>query len=137
MKRIHIIGIIIIAVAIGAIIGTVSDSSTYAGFAMAESREGKEFHVVGKADKSKEMVYRPEENANLFTFYMTDNEGLERKVLFNGSKPNDFDRSEQIVLVGKSAGQEFHASSILMKCPSKYTNTSEGIKEFKSASTDH
>ena len=45
---------------------------------------------------------------------------LERKVIFLGSKPQDFERSEQIVLTGKMKGDEFLASKILMKCPSKY-----------------
>ena len=37
-------------------------------------------------------------------------------------KPQDFERSEQIVLIGKVQGDEFHASDILMKCPSKYND---------------
>ncbi len=41
MKKSHIIAIIIIAVAIGAILSTVADSSTYASFAMAEDNSGK------------------------------------------------------------------------------------------------
>ncbi len=61
--------------------------------------------------------------ANYFAFYMRDNQGLESKVVFNGSKPQDFERSEQIVLTGKMIGNEFHASKILMKCPSKYEET--------------
>jgi cytochrome c-type biogenesis protein CcmE len=36
------------------------------------------------------------------------------------SKPQDFERSEQIVLTGKMKGDEFVATDILMKCPSKY-----------------
>jgi len=40
-------------------------------------------------------------------------------VVFNGSKPQDIERSEQIVLTGKMDGDVFHASKILMKCASK------------------
>lgn len=123
MKKIHIIGICIIAVAIAAILSTVADSSTYASFAVAIKNPNKEFHVVGKLDKQKAMYYAPKENANLFSFYLTDNEGVEKKILLNGAKPNDFERAEQVVLIGKMAGDEFHASSILLKCPSKYNNT--------------
>ena len=50
------------------------------------------------------------------------NKGQERKVVFTGTKPQDFERSEQIVLTGQMVGNEFKASSILMKCPSKYNN---------------
>jgi len=125
MKKTHIILIVVIAMAIGAIMSTVADSSTYASFATAAASEGYEFHIVGKLNKEKEMIYNPEINANLFSFYLLDNEGNEKKVVFNGTKPQDFERSEQIVLTGMVKGEEFHASKILMKCPSKYNNGQE------------
>lgn len=134
MKKSHIIAIVIIALAIGAILSTVSDSSTYASFNIAASNPSSEYHVVGKLNKQKEMHYDPKENTDLFSFYIIDSEGEERKVMFNGTKPNDFERSEQIVVVGKAKGQEFIASSILMKCPSKYNNTKEELKEIKANS---
>lgn len=121
MKKSYIFGIILIAVAFGVIISTVSNSSTYASFTTAIEHEGKIFHVVGKLNKEKPFEYNPEVNANLFGFYLTDNEGKDVKVLYNGSKPQDFEKSEQIVIIGKMKGNEFHASEILMKCPSKYT----------------
>lgn len=131
MKKSHIIGIVIIALAIGVILSTVSDSSTYAAFSTAYNNQGSEYHVVGKLDKRKEMHYDPKENTDLFSFYIIDSKGEERKVFFNGTKPNDFERSEQIVVVGKMKGADFIASSILMKCPSKYNNTKEELQEIK------
>lgn len=122
MKKSHIIGIIIIAVSIGAILTTLSNTSTYASFKEATENQGAEFHVVGKLDKTKELIYDPKVDANLFTFYMVDNEGLENKVILHKSKPQDFERSEQIVLIGKMQGDAFHANDILMKCPSKYND---------------
>ena len=121
MKKSVVIGIILIAVAFGVIISTVSNSSTYASFTTAITQEGKIFHVVGKLNKEKPFEYNPQVNANVFGFFMTDIEGTERKVLYNGTQPQDFEKSEQIVIVGKMSGEEFHASEILMKCPSKYT----------------
>jgi cytochrome c-type biogenesis protein CcmE len=123
MKKIHILGIIIIAVAIGAILTTLNSTSTYASFREAADAPGSEFHVVGKLDKSKAAVYDPKMDANIFTFYMIDNSGTEKKVVLHKNKPQDFERSEQIVLIGKAEGDEFHASEILMKCPSKYNDT--------------
>lgn len=120
MKKIHILGIIIIAVAIGAIFTTLNNTSTYADFTEAAKDPGSEFHVVGKLNKDKEAVYDPTIDANLFTFYMFDNKGMECKVVLHKNKPQDFERSEQIVLIGQMQGQEFQASDILMKCPSKY-----------------
>jgi len=122
MKKIHILGIVIIAVAIGAILTTLSSTSTYANFSEAAKEPDSEFHVVGKLDKEKETVYDPQTDANLFTFYMKDNAGVEKKVVLHKNKPQDFERSEQIVLIGKIEGDEFHASDILMKCPSKYND---------------
>lgn len=120
MKKIHIIAIIIIAVGLAVIVSTISNSSTYAPFSEAIEHEGRTYHVVGKLNLEKGFIYNPEQNANLFGFYLVDNEGLEKKVLYNGTKPQDFERSEQIVVIGKMNGQEFHAAQILMKCPSKY-----------------
>ena len=122
MKRIHIIGIIIIAVAIGAIMTTLSSSSTYASFNEAAKNPYDQFHVVGKLNKDKETIYNPQADPNLFVFYMVDNEGTEKKILLRKSKPQDFERSEQIVIIGKCNGSEFEADDILMKCPSKYND---------------
>jgi len=136
MKRTHILGIIVIAIAIGAILYTLGDSSTYANFSVAATNAGKEYHVVGKLEKNKPFEYNPQMNANLFTFFMKDNNGLERKVLFNGSKPQDFEKSEQsVVITGKMKGEAFHADKILMKCPSKYNDpNSKEMKEFNATS---
>lgn len=133
MKKSSIAGIIIIALAIGIIISTYADSSTYGSFTDAKKSES-ELHVVGQLNKEKELFYNPQQDANYFAFYMRDNQGMESKVVFNGSKPQDFERSEQIVLTGKMIGNEFHASKILMKCPSKYTQDEVEVTEV-SAST--
>lgn len=126
MKKTYIIAIIVIAIAIGAIMTTVADSSTYANFSEASKNPDDEFHVVGKLNKSMPLEYAPEKNANLFAFYLKDNEGVECKVLYNGAKPQDFERSEQIVIVGKHGNDNnFYATQILMKCPSKYNNGQE------------
>lgn len=131
MKKTHIIAIIVIALAIGAIMTTVSDSSTYSNFTEAMENPGKEYHVVGQLNKEAEMSYNPEVDANLFSFSMFDNDSVEQRVHFAGSKPQDFERSEQIVLVGKYENNSFQASKILMKCPSKYNDGQEGeMQEF-------
>lgn len=128
MKKSSILGIIGIAVAIAIIISIYADSSTYASFSEAQKTEA-ELHVVGQLNKEKDLFYDPIQDANYFAFYMVDEEGDERKVVFNGSKPQDFERSEQIVLTGKMVGEEFHATKILMKCPSKYNETEMEVSE--------
>jgi cytochrome c-type biogenesis protein CcmE len=129
MKRIHIILIVLIAVMIGAMIGAINDSSTYADFDQAFEDPGAEFHVVGQLVKDKETIYDPQSNPDLFIFWMTDVNGKERKVMLHKSKPQDFERSEQIVLIGSAEGDAFHAEEILMKCPSKYTDGEVQTKE--------
>jgi len=122
MKKAHIALIIVIAALIGAMITAINDSSSYADFTEAFSNPGEEFHVVGKLEKEKEMIYDPLSNPDLFIFFMKDMNGKEQKVYLHKSKPQDFERSEQIVLIGSVENNEFHANDILMKCPSKYTD---------------
>lgn len=133
MKKSSIIGIVVIAIAIGAIISTYADSSTYGSFADATKSEA-ELHVVGQLDKAQQLNYNPKVDANYFSFVMKDKQGKACKVVFNGTKPQDFERSEQIVLTGKMVGSEFHASKILMKCPSKYTKDQIEVKEATATS---
>lgn len=122
MKKSHIIAIIIIAVAIGALITTLGNTSTYADFAEAQKNPNSEFHVVGKLNKAKPTEYNPAVDADEFVFYMLDNNGEEQKVVLHKTKPQDFERSEQIVIIGKMHEGAFHANEILMKCPSKYND---------------
>jgi cytochrome c-type biogenesis protein CcmE len=135
MKKIHIIILLVIALSIAAIMGTVADSSTYASFKVAAANEGDEYHVVGKYVKDKGIEYNPKQNANRCVFYLKDNENKEFKVIYNGAKPQDFEMSEQIVVTGKATAGVFIADKILMKCPSKYNNTSDPSKTTNTSAT--
>lgn len=128
MKKTHIVALILIVISIGVIISMTGDYSRYETFATAHAAEGKEFHIVGELARKEDILYEPEKDPNYFAFYMKDKSGDERKVVFQGAKPQDFERSEQIVLTGKMEGDEFHASKILMKCPSKYINDNLEVK---------
>ena len=130
MKKSSIFGLVIIAIAIAVIISVYTDSSSYGSFADAKDTDS-ELHVVGHLDKEKDLIYDATKDANYFSFYMKDNKGKECKVVFTGTKPQDFERSEQIVLTGQMRGDEFHASKILMKCPSKYKQDKVELTEFK------
>lgn len=133
MKKSSIILMVIIAVAIAMILVIYTDSSTYSTFSEAKEKN-TELYVVGVLNKEKALDYDPVKDANLFTFYMYDNDSTECKVVFNGAKPQDIERSEQIVLTGKMEGNQFHASKILMKCPSKYNQDQIEVIEAKTAS---
>lgn len=123
MKRSYIILIALIAVGIAAIISSYGDASTYENFSVAAENPDREYHVVGTLNREKERYYDPQKDANYFTFYLIDQKGDERKVIYYAPEPQDFDKSEQVVIVGKMKGEEFVAKQILLKCPSKYTDT--------------
>lgn len=133
MKKTHIIGIIVIAVALGVILSTISNSSTYATFSEAQANPGTTYHVVGKVNKEIPFDYNPEVNANIFGFHLVDNNGKEVNVVYNGAKPQDFERSEQIVVIGKMTEGSFHCKQILMKCPSKYNGNDADRKAASGA----
>jgi cytochrome c-type biogenesis protein CcmE len=132
MKKSHIIAIVLIAIAIAAIVSTLADSSTYASFQTATGNPASTYHVVGKLNKTKPQVYEPAKDADLFSFYLIDNEGTERQVLLHKAKPQDFEKSEQIVVVGKMNSEQFVASDVLMKCPSKYNNPRDDMNAVTS-----
>ncbi len=125
MKKLHLIGIALIALVIMVILSTITDSTTYTDFAEASDHPGKTFQVVGTLSEGKEISYDPDVNANLFTFYMIDKNGQEQKVYYPGTKPQDFERSDQIVITGRMTEEGFQASKLLLKCPSKYNNGEE------------
>lgn len=133
MKKSSIILMVIIAVAIAMILVIYTDSSTYSTFTEAKQKD-TELYVVGVLNKEKALEYDPVKDANRFTFYMYDNDSTECEVIFNGAKPQDIERSEQIVLTGKMEGNQFHASKILMKCPSKYNQDQVEVIEATTAS---
>jgi cytochrome c-type biogenesis protein CcmE len=127
MKKSHILIIVVIAVAIGIIVTTAGDASTYVSFndayQMASQGNENSIHVVGqlKKDASGHIV-GIEEGADKvsFSFIMVDENGKEQKVDYNQPIPADFTRSEKVVVVGHYAGDTFKAEKILLKCPSKY-----------------
>ncbi len=129
MKKSHIIIIALIAVAIGAIVSTYGDASTYEGFTKARANPDKEYHVVGVLNKEKPREYNPQVDANLFTFYLIDEAGNESKVIYRAPEPADFERSEKVVIIGKMNGENFEANKILLKCPSKYNEGQIAVEE--------
>lgn len=128
MKKLHLLGILIIAVAIAVIIVSLKNTTTYADFTEAMSNPDTEYHVVGKLDKSQALVYEPKVNADECSFNMTDNKGVLKQVVLHKSPPQDIEKSEQIVLIGKMRGEQFHANDILMKCPSKYNDAAPKLE---------
>lgn len=130
MKKTHIIGLVLIAIAIGIILITTGDASTYVGFEEAEkigqNDPNQKVHVVGKLKKDAQghilgMNFNPALDANRLEFLVIDSLGRENKVVYGAPKPQDFDKSEKLVLIGSMKPDKiFYCDKILLKCPSKY-----------------
>lgn len=130
MKKIYIVAFVMIAAAILMLITAADDMSTYSSFQEARST-GNKVKIAGQLSKDKEMYYEPQVDPNYFTFFIKDGDGEEKKVVMHGAKPQDFEMSEQIVVTGRLKGDEFIASDLLMKCPSKYKDEEVYIKSTK------
>lgn len=140
MKLSHIFGIVVIALAIGIIVATAGDASSYVTFkqadALAKDGNTEMVHVVGKLKKDatgqiEGLGYHPEIDPNHFEFTLVDNDQRLQRVVYNSPKPADFDRSEQIVIVGNMADDHFQANKILLKCPSKYQDGKLEVTEHE------
>jgi cytochrome c-type biogenesis protein CcmE len=137
MKKSHIVIIIFVVVAIGVVISLFMNISTYSNFTKAGRNQGKDFQIIGKLDKSKPIIYDARFNPNEFSFYMIDDKGQVKKVIYSGAKPQDFEKPAQLVVIGSMSGDSvFKAKSLLMQCPSKYNDKKKpesfGKKEFDS-----
>jgi cytochrome c-type biogenesis protein CcmE len=127
MKKTHIFGIVIIAIAVMIIIITAGDASTYVTFLeakkMASEGNNKKIHVVGQLKKDEDnnvTGLQVTEDKLSVSFLMVDSENTEQKVYYNEPMPPDLMRSEQVVVIGSFKENVFVADKILLKCPSKY-----------------
>lgn len=121
MKSKNIIGIaFIIGFITLAFINFGSSVGGYMDFEEAKAT-GAKAHVVGKWLSEKPVAY--DNQQNIFSFYMEDENGVERKVHYLNPKPANFEDAEKLVIEGHMDGDVFVADYILVKCPSKYNDT--------------
>ena len=132
IKPFHLAALLVIAVGIGVIVSTSGDASTYVTFSQAREMEARgdddKVHVVGEAPRDAAgkvtgMFYNPVEDPGYFRFQLLDANKELREVVYFKPRPADFERSEKIVVVGAMKDGRFVADNILMKCPSKYQET--------------
>ncbi|MBS1616856.1 MAG: cytochrome c maturation protein CcmE [Bacteroidetes bacterium] len=122
MKKSHILALILVAASISVVSAMFLDFSTYETFASAAQKPGKQYSVIGFLEKQMPMQYDPVKDPNHFSFYVKDKSGNIRQVIFNGARPTDIEKSEQLVMMGSMNGDVFRCNRIQMKCPSKYKN---------------
>jgi len=129
MKKSHILAIAVIALAIGIIMSAAGDASVYVSFREARERAADgnltKVHVVGRLprDGRKNILgleYNPTLDPNYFAFTLVDTNRIAQRVIYFNPKPQDFDKSEQVVITGAMRNDVFVADKILLKCPSKY-----------------
>ena len=127
MKKTHIIGIIIVAIAVMIIISTAGDASSYVTFAealnMASMGNNKKIHVVGQLKKDSQgniVGIEPSPDHLSVSFIMIDKNHQEQQVFYKDPMPPDLLKSEQVVVIGSFVHGSFVADKILLKCPSKY-----------------
>lgn len=129
MKKVYIVAIALIAVAVVILTTASNDMSTYATFKDASAQMNEKVKVVGQLAKDKAIVYDPMIDPNITEFFVKDADGMEQRVKLLKSKPQDFELSEQVVLTGKMQEDgTFLATDILMKCPSKYKDEELFVK---------
>ena len=128
MKTSHILGLVSLAVAVAIIISVFGGSDSFLSLEEAKNMQDgenvREQHVIGEikldATGNKISFYDPLKDPNYFEFVITDTLNNDLSVIYLNPKPQDFDKSNKVHLVGKMKGEKFYASKIMLKCPSKY-----------------
>lgn len=122
MKKSHILAIAVIAIAITIMVSTAGDASSYVTFNVAKNNDTK-VHVVGTLRKDEngqvQDIFSSRDKLS-FSFMLIDTDGTAQEVYYNEPMPADFQRSEQVVIIGSYQKDIFVADKILLKCPSKY-----------------
>lgn len=129
MKKMHVVLLVLIAISIVVLISYTGDLSSYETVASAKQKEGRFVNLIVKMDKSIPIEYNPVKDPNLLKFNVQDSLGGKIAVVYHNTMPTDMEKSERLVLKGKVQGDVFECSSIVMKCPSKYKDNPNEMKE--------
>ena len=128
MRIYYVIGLVLVAAALGIILSTFSNASSYVTFAQAEQTT-RSVHVIGTLVKDAQGVVTGieyQDHHRSFSFLLQDNQGAIRRVFYAYPMPMDFVRADKVVIVGQAQTERFLASKILLKCPSKYEKGLDG-----------
>jgi cytochrome c-type biogenesis protein CcmE len=126
MKLRYIIGgAVIILFAVLAIISFDKSQIEYADISKAR-QSGKVVQIIGTWVKDMESDY--DSQNNIFKFYLKDEKNKIARVVYHGSRPNNFEMAINLVVKGHYENGIFHAKEILTKCPSKYESTGKELK---------
>lgn len=113
--------LVLIAAAIGVLIASMGDLSTYDSIESARNKKGSFVHLIAMLDKDKTVEYDALKDPNYLSFHVVDSLGASTKVIYlKGQPPTDMEKSERMVLKGSMNDTAFLCEDILIKCPSKY-----------------
>jgi len=129
MKKTQIIGLVVIGLCIAILIIVLGQTPSNVPFRLAALHPDHSSQVAGVWVKERGIEYDPKKDPNYFAFYMKDDSGTVKKVIYRDEKPFDFERADRVVIKGKCEGDDFDATEMLMKCPSKYNGTRVEVKE--------
>jgi cytochrome c-type biogenesis protein CcmE len=117
LKRGIALGVVIIAAGIGLMsLVTGGGVTPYVGFNEARAAKSN-VQVLGDIMPDNSGY---DTRAGAFSFYIIDSNGDRMKVVYDGTKPGNFDQATSVVCVGRYTDNAFHAEKLLIKCPSKY-----------------
>ncbi|MDD2792547.1 MAG: cytochrome c maturation protein CcmE [Sediminibacterium sp.] len=128
MKTTHIIILVLIAASIAVLVQYSGDLSTYETIASAREKEGKHVNLIAKLDKEHPVEYDAVKNPNYLSFTAVDTLGNSIKVVYHDAKPTDMEKSERLVLQGSVKDGYFDCKNIVLKCPSKYKDDPNAMK---------
>ena len=120
--------LVLIAGAITILISYTGNLTTYETVVSARQKQGKFVKLVAKLDKNS-LMYDAVKDPNYLTFTALDTLGNTVKVVYHNTKPTDMEKSERIVLGGKMQGDHFECRDILLRCPSKYKDNPNALKQ--------
>lgn len=117
MKKKFIIGLAVIAAcSFFALYSFRAALNPYVTFAEASEQTGT---VQVSGELAGEDVQYDLDTGEL-VFSLVDEEGTRVPVRYQGSKPDNIDHAEDIVVIGRMESDVFLADRLLVKCPSKY-----------------
>lgn len=119
----------VVVMVVGVIVGAVNfmeSSVEYMDFAAAQ-KQSKKAQVKGEWVREMDSGFDAEKTQ--FSFYMKDENAKVVRVVLDGAKPNNFEIATSVVAKGKFDGEQFHATEVLTKCPSKYEGDSESVQQ--------
>jgi cytochrome c-type biogenesis protein CcmE len=123
MKPKYVIGIAIIVIFI--VFGALSFRKTltpYVSFDEAR-KSGATVQVIGNIVLA-EASYDIE--SHQLRFPIADDHGERLTVVYDGTKPSNFEQADRLVAIGKYENDVFVADQLLVKCPSKYQGSAAG-----------